>query len=315
MPRAAVEPIRPNLFIVGAPKCGTTAWHAYLKTHPDIFFSDVKEPGYFGTDLPGMRFVASRNEYERLFARAGAARMVGEASATYLYSAAAAQAIAAYSPEARVLIFLREREDFLPSLHHQLLYRFVESITDFETAWRLSGNRPADTIPRTCREPRLLDYRAFGRFGEQVERYLRVFPAEQVRVFRFEQWTADSRRTYLEILDFLGLDDDGRTDFPPVNEARGYKYKWLGRLIARPPRIAQVAVNLVKTLTGREALGLGAKASHLIAASASKTRLGPGLRDEIRHYYRDDERLLRSLLDTHQGGAGVTKVPAGLGSE
>ena len=50
---------RPNLFIVGAPKCGTTAWVEYLRTHPDIFFPEIKEPHYFATDLPGMRWTDS----------------------------------------------------------------------------------------------------------------------------------------------------------------------------------------------------------------------------------------------------------------
>ncbi len=42
---------KPNFFIVGAPKCGTTALAAYLKEHPQVFFSDPKEPHYFNDDF------------------------------------------------------------------------------------------------------------------------------------------------------------------------------------------------------------------------------------------------------------------------
>jgi hypothetical protein len=35
---------KPNFFIVGAPKCGTTALSEYLRSHPDVFFSSPKEP-------------------------------------------------------------------------------------------------------------------------------------------------------------------------------------------------------------------------------------------------------------------------------
>ena len=41
----------PNLFIVGAPKCGTTSLHYWLSQHPEIFMSDPKEPFYFCKDL------------------------------------------------------------------------------------------------------------------------------------------------------------------------------------------------------------------------------------------------------------------------
>ena len=145
--------MKPNLFIAGAAKCGTTAWHSYLREHPDIFFPELKEPNFFALDFPGMRNFTSRTDYEKLFSRGKNARYRGEASGLYLYSAAAAKAIRDYDPAARILIFLREQERFLPSYHHQLMYRFAEPIADFETAWRQSGPRSRDTIPRTCPEP------------------------------------------------------------------------------------------------------------------------------------------------------------------
>jgi hypothetical protein len=42
---------KPNFFIVGAPRCGTTALYTFLKQHPDIFMADDKEPHFFGRDL------------------------------------------------------------------------------------------------------------------------------------------------------------------------------------------------------------------------------------------------------------------------
>src|SRR5690606_30582215 len=82
---------RPNLFIVGAPKCGTTAWVEYLSSHPEIFFCDPKEPHFFNTDIPNFRWVRSLDEYLKLFVRAGSKKVVGEASILYLYSQEAAE--------------------------------------------------------------------------------------------------------------------------------------------------------------------------------------------------------------------------------
>jgi Sulfotransferase family len=288
--------VRANLFIVGAPKCGTTAWVRYLGSHPEVFFSEMKEPNYFATDFPRMRLVSEPNNYERLFARAGDAKAVGEASAIYLYSKEAAEGIRTYNPEARILIFLRGQESFLPALHHQLLYRFVEPLENFETAWRLSGKRPPETIPKTCRDPKLLDYAAFGRFGEQVERYLARFPREQVRIVRFEEWTANPRAVYLDILRFLELDDDGRTAFPTINEAKSFRNAWIGRLIAHPPLPARAAVNMVKKLTGRSGFGIAEKASEMLATKGYRTAINENVLEEISRYYAQDNRLLEKLI-------------------
>jgi len=154
--------MKPGLFIVGAPKCGTTAWVRYLGEHPQIAFSRIKEPHFFALDLPGFREVEMKREYEALFSDAGDAAVLGEASVLYLFSKSAAEQIRKYNPDARILILLRAQEDYLPSWHQQLLYTFQEEIEDFGEAWRLSGQRRPETVPETCKEPSLLDYKAMG---------------------------------------------------------------------------------------------------------------------------------------------------------
>jgi hypothetical protein len=288
-----------NLLIVGAPKCGTTAWFEYLRAHPDIFFPESKEDCFFALDLPKFRFIHSEQEYSKLLAASKNAKIVGEASAMYLFSEAAANAIRAYNPDAKILIFLREQEEFLPSLHNQFLREFSEEIEDFETAWRLAGRRPPETIPARCLEPRTLDYRAMGRFNEQVSRYLDAFPAEQVRVIHFRDWIADPRATYLEILRFLGVKDDGRSEFPAINPGVTYRSRPLVRFLFEPPNLARKAARLVKRVTGLKPDTLNVvvrKAVNLLSAPGYQKQIAPELREEIRNYYAEDNRLLEERL-------------------
>ena len=60
---------KPNLFIVGAPKCGTTFLYHYLKKHSDIYFPEFKEPHFFGSDLIRRNgaYHLSLDEYCNLF--------------------------------------------------------------------------------------------------------------------------------------------------------------------------------------------------------------------------------------------------------
>ena len=71
---------KPDFFIVGAPKCGTTALFRYLTAHPAVFIPEIKEPNYFCTDLPMDGRVATLNEYEALFSSAQPHALTGEAS-------------------------------------------------------------------------------------------------------------------------------------------------------------------------------------------------------------------------------------------
>ena len=88
---------RPNFFIVGAAKSGTTSLTNYLSKHPNIFIPKLKEPKFFslqdntfphrgpGDNIVDKRVIKNLEEYERLFIPANDARAKGEASVDYLY--------------------------------------------------------------------------------------------------------------------------------------------------------------------------------------------------------------------------------------
>jgi hypothetical protein len=89
---------KPDFFIVGAPKCGTTAMQDYLSQHPEIYMSKARELHFFGSDL---RFSYERPgevEYLSYFESATNEKRVGEASVWYLYSKQAAGEIKELNP-------------------------------------------------------------------------------------------------------------------------------------------------------------------------------------------------------------------------
>jgi hypothetical protein len=294
--------MKPNLFVVGAPKCATTAWVEYLGSHPHIFFSRAKEPHHFSHDFPKWCWARTRQEYLALFSESGDAPVVGEGSVRYLYSRVAAREIHKFNPDAKILIFLRSQEDFLPSLHNQQLYNRDESIENFEQVWRLSGKRPADTIPACCREPSFLDYKAMGRFHEQVERYFAVFPAEQIRVLAFRDWIANPRQAYLDILRFLDLEDDRRSEFPPVNEAKHHRSKLVASLTQNPAPWVRKTSRVLTHIAGRQ-LGLLTRLRKLNRGTGYRSpQIEPSLKQEIREYYEADNLLLLSLIGLRADG-------------
>lgn len=164
----------PNFFIVGAPKCGTTAVSEYLRNHPSIFMSFPKEPHHFSDDFAQFREYRRLDDYMKLFrGRTQDHLIVGEASVWYLYSSSAVKSIYEFNKDAKILVMLRNPIDFVCSLHSQLLFAFNEDRPDFAEAWNLQEDRAKGiNLPKTCIAPQFLQYRAVAKFGAQLEHFL-----------------------------------------------------------------------------------------------------------------------------------------------
>lgn len=289
---------KPNFFIVGAPKSGTTALSEYLRRHPRIFMSRPKEPFFFCSDFPRLPGPKSLDEYLSLFAGVSSeALAIGEASTLYLFSEVAIDRIQAFDPAAQIVVMLRNPIDLAPAFHSQLCYETLEDVSEFETAWRLQAERlEGGRLPRRCLEPKLLQYRAVASLGSQVERLLDRFPREQVLVLWFDEFVRDPRSAYESTLGFLGISSDGRREFPKVNENRAPRSATVARWSkSTPPPLSRVARDLKRTL-GLEELGILDPLRRLVSPSVPRKALEPSLRSELeREFGSEIDRLARVL--------------------
>ncbi|WP_170576198.1 sulfotransferase family protein [Ruegeria atlantica] len=288
----------PKGYIIGAPKCGTTALAQYLSEHPQIAFSKPKEPHFYADDLPGLRRTDDRDQYKSFFSPTRDTRLLMEGSVWYLFSQTAIRAIMNERPDALFVIMLRNPAKMLPSLHRQLLNAFDEDERDFKTAWNLSDARArGEQIPKKCRATMTLDYKRTAAFGEMLERLWSQVPREQTLILFQEEMQADTGGVYRRALDFLGLDDDGRRDFPRVNEAKRYRSRLLGYATNRMGATREVISSPVKRVLGLRSLGITKRLKRANAASVGVSRLDPEMEDVIIQHYEEDLRLLEGLIE------------------
>jgi len=219
-PRARV----PDFFIVGHPKCGTTALYETLRRHPQIYMPAGKEPWFFASELhertPPRPEGTPRTlaEYTSLFAAAEPEQLAGEATALYLWSRTAASRIAEVQPQARIIAILREPASFLRSLHLQFVQSYVETEADLRAALSLEKERRAGrSIPRHTYWPAALLYSEHVRYVEQLRRYHDVFAPENVLVLIYDDFRADNEGTVRTVLRFLELDDTAAIEVPRAN--------------------------------------------------------------------------------------------------
>jgi hypothetical protein len=223
-PEAATVGRLPDFFIVGQPKSGTTALHHMLRSHPQIFMPENKEPWFFADELHERTpprpagTPRSLSEYAALFAAAGPQQRVGEASVLYLWSHTAAQAIAAVAPRARAIAILREPASLLRSLHLQFLETYVETEPDLRRALELEpSRREGRNVPRHTYWPQALAYSEHVRYVEQLSRYRDRFPPGHVLVLIYDDFRRDNEATVRTVLRFLEVDDDVPVQSAEIN--------------------------------------------------------------------------------------------------
>ena len=286
----------PDLFLVGAPKCGTTALYTYLAMHPDIFMSPVKEPHYFYTDYPSPDHIGA-SDYSRLFVKAASGQLCGEGSTLYLFSRCAIKEILKANPKAKLIAMVRNPLEMVVSFHGQKVYSFEEDQSDFAVAWDLSEARASgDDIPPGCRSPEQLNYKAIGRLGEQIGRLLETARADQVHIIVFDDFISDAAAAYRGTLQFLGLSDYTPTDFPVVNAHKEHRLLWVSKFLMQPPFAVRKIKSLLKRRFPVQLKRVGKSVYSINKQLAPKPTVPAELRRQMAREFADDIELLGSLL-------------------
>lgn len=233
----------PDFFVVGHPKCGTTALYEMLRLHPQVFMPDLKEPWFFATELlrhPPTVSVAipegipkTLDEYLALFEGAEPKQLAGEASPLYLWSRFAASGIAKLQPKARIIAVFREPASFLRSLHLELVQRNQEPEKDLRAAIHAEEARRQGryVAPSAWYWPTVVLYSDYVQYAQQLRRYQELFPPEQILVIVYDDFRHDNETIMRRVQRFLGIDDTYPIEPMEVNPSVRVRSTYLNNLV------------------------------------------------------------------------------------
>ncbi len=278
----------PNVFVIGAPKCGTTSIALWLAEHPDVVNLKAKEPGHyyspFGRPL-------DRTAYLELYQHSGEELAAIDASVWYLYGRAA-QRILDDRPEARFIVCLRDPVDMVPSLHSQKLLTGHEAISDLQEAWNVSDRRAAGErvgifgIPEG--DPGHMAYGHSCSLGAQVHDLLSVVDRDRVLFLTLDEISTTPADSWAKVLNHLDL--------------RHTEIEFRAWNVSTTRRRSQAAHRAVLALGSvKRSLGLTTKTGLL--APLVRANLGQGtyqrpderFGDQLREYFAADKALLHDL--------------------
>ncbi|MGH8202862.1 MAG: sulfotransferase family protein [Steroidobacteraceae bacterium] len=182
---------RPNLFIIGAMKSGTTTLHEYLDTHPQILMSHEKEPGYFVEELglcKGEEWYYSRWERD-----GGEYRYLGESSTHYTklpVFLGVPERLYRFNPQARLIYIMRNPFD-------RVVSQYWHALRD---AYHGGELRPL--LKAVEEDP---GYLAFSDYATQLQPYFDRFGRSAVLTLTFEALLDDPQREVDRIYCWLEL--------------------------------------------------------------------------------------------------------------
>jgi hypothetical protein len=210
---------RPNFFIAGVPKAGTTSLYEYLRQHPQIFMpGNSKEPCYF---VHGYG-VEKWDDYLSLFKNAGDKKAIGESSSVYCYCEESAGWIKSALGDVKIIILLRNPARRAFSLYGWMVREGYEDAPTFAEALEREPVRLQDRLFRSQCPQFFPDYLYFttGLYFEQVNRCFETFGRERVKVYIFEEFIKQPVTVCQDVFRFLEVDASFVPKLEVHNEGR-----------------------------------------------------------------------------------------------
>lgn len=308
----------PTFIVVGANKGGTTSIYHYLKQHPEVFLSPIKEPHYFSRDIDVREFkkefahnklqdigkyvsgdmqqeyhaafIRDEAHYRSLFRKVRNEQAIGELSTSYLYSAVAATEIRSMIPDCRIIICLRNPIERAYSHYRMNLWTGNSNEFDFYKALLEDYQHQ----PKVWGNAHL--YIEIGMYYEQVKRYLDAFGRDKVKIIFSEDLKSNTEAVIRDLYAFIGVNPDFNPDITTrYNEVYTPKYKnltWLLNKTGIRPVMKRISPTFMKKAVVRL----------LYKGKADKGQMSTEARAFLLEKLSPDVHALSELLQTDLTG-------------
>lgn len=292
---------KPNFFVIGAGRSGTTSLYNYLKQHPDVFMSPIKETNFFVYEGKAARSrfmgelekkdhfpVVTIEDYLALFRGASGKRAIGEASPLYLHSPQAVKRIKQFAPEAKLIAVLRHPVERAYSSYYMHVRERREPRA-FEEAIRQEqegGENLSLMLPQSR-------YLRFGLYSQYLSPYFEVFGRTHLAVHLFDDLKADPQGLMRKLFRFLNVADDFVPDTSHQYNAGGVASNRFWQTLLMKNNMTAALGRGLPVWARHRALQIQdtARRRRLV-----KPQLSPEIRRELTEFYRPDILKLESLI-------------------
>ena len=212
-----VSEFKPNLFILGVAKSGTTSIHNFLSEIDSICMSNPKEPIFFECEFDeGLDFY-----HQKYFAHWNGESLIGESRHRNLYLPYIPKRIKSINENPKLIVILRNPVERAFSHWWHFFSRGQENL-GFKDAImndlkRIESGKcinDDESIGKYCQNVNgFLNgiYRTYidsGYYFEQISRYLELFPKESLLILSFAELISDEQSVITKLAQFLELNPE-----------------------------------------------------------------------------------------------------------
>jgi hypothetical protein len=297
----------PNFLIISPGKSGTTSLYHYLKQHPQIYMSPIKEPRFFALEgrdpasfqgpgdreMIGQTAVTNLEDYQALFAGVSGEKAIGEATVTYLHDPEAASRIRHYVPEAKLIAVLRNPVERAYSAYLRKVLTGREPL-GFSEALELEEERIQNNWAPGWQ------YRRIGFYHAHLTRYYELFEPEQIRVYLYEDLKEDPLGTTQSIFRFLEVEDSfvPDTSVRYEDDVSGVPRSYALHTFVGKPNALKSALKPFVPQTLRKRISAKVHEGNLKGAPP----MAQEIREELTEAYREDIIKLEGLIGRDLSG-------------
>lgn len=295
----------PNFLVIGAPRSGTSALYRYLKQHPQIYMSPIKETQFFASEKekhdfsePDYKMITKLTRrsvvqakitdiatFRALFQAVSDETAIGEASPIYLFHPKAPERIHHYIPNAKMIAILRDPVERAYS-------DYVDQVAN--RGWALED---FDQTPQTIQVEknwwsnwRRYGYILIGFYHRHLKRYFDMFDRDQIRVYLYRDFKINPVSVLRDSFQFLGVNERFVPDMSVKYGVTGIpRSRLLYILLTRPNPLKDILRPYLPT-------GLRQRVNNLRIKNLVKPQLAPEVRREWLQVYREDILQLQDLI-------------------
>lgn len=292
-----IRPRKPNLFIVGSQKSGTSSLKNWLNQHPDIRIDVPLEPNIFADDVEGCEDYKDMEWYLSLFPKNAKEKYIGEKSARYLYSMESAKRIKKFNPKAKIIIILRNPAEMIYSLYNHLRKQGLEPIGDFHRALEKEEERKKIYGEEFRRN---FFYKSAADYYPQVKRYINEFGKKNTKVVILEEIKENPQKVYDEIIHFLKV-KKFKPKFRIINvgdqKLKNNFYVWVYYFLQNIPKPVKKSIKKIFPLQFRNTI---LKTS--LKKVDHKGNIDELTKNKINDYFRENVKNLGKLIEKDLSG-------------
>lgn len=207
---------KPNLFLVGVPRAGTTSLYEYLKQHPEVFMSEIKGPNFFGEEKNESfpEFHKNGKKYLFLFKKVRNEKKIGDAS--HLFSSKIApKQIKKFNSKSKIIIILRNPIEVVMSYYNSEMISNKKNIINILK----NKDKPAQIMLDNLK------------YTKNIKKYLDIFDWENTYIIIFEEFVKNPKKEFSKLCKFLGINQNFKQDFKIHNPSRKTKNKWIIKIL------------------------------------------------------------------------------------